>query len=63
MHGEGTSGDEIKVGVRYAGGRGRGGQRELVGAGHRWERGTEVNEDEDRITQGHSCYFFLMHPE
>lgn len=26
VHGEGTSGDEIKVGVRYAGGRGREGR-------------------------------------
>lgn len=29
-----------------------GGQRELVGAGHRWERGTEVNEEEDENSTG-----------
>lgn len=44
VHGEGTSGDEIKVGVRYAGGRGREGRGSWLdwpqmGEGNRGERG------------------------
>lgn len=58
VHGEGTSGDEIKVGVRYAGGRGREGRGswlELATDGRGEERWTRMRIESHRGT--HVTFF------